>query len=77
MEASMTPLHAGVESGTPVNWQDASILKSFFSLCKRNTAVARKSWISDGRFLQYRRAELQDEVDDVKLFGDALWYTYD
>jgi hypothetical protein len=31
-----------------------------------------------GRFLQYApRLSYKMKLDDVKLFGDALWYTYD
>ena len=31
-----------------------------------------------GRFLQYApRLTYKMKLDDVKLFGDALWYTYD
>jgi hypothetical protein len=31
-----------------------------------------------GRFLQYApKLSYKMKMDDVKLFGDALWYTYD
>jgi len=79
MEAAMHHCTSAFESGAAAELEDCFDPEIILFALQREYR-GRKEVMDylHGRFLQYApRLSYKMKLDDVKLFGDALWYTYD
>jgi SnoaL-like domain/Aspartyl protease len=79
MEAAMHHCTSAFESGAEAELEDCFDPEIILFALQREYR-GRKEVMDylHGRFLQYApKLSYKMKLDDVKLFGDALWYTYD
>ena len=79
MEAAMHHCTSAFESGNTAELEDCFDPEIvLFALQREYRGRKQVMDYLQGRFLQYAaKLTYKMKLDDVKLFGDALWYTYD
>jgi hypothetical protein len=79
MEAAMHHCTSAFESGSAAELEDCFDPEIIlFALQREYRGRKEVMEYLRGRFLQYApKLSYKMKLDDIKLFGDALWYTYD